>query len=55
MLDEGEITAKYGSAIKAVSRIPDVLSGAMGNRMYIAAFKTKREMDDFYREVLQTK
>ncbi len=55
VLDEGEITAKYGSAIKAVSRIPDVLSGAMGNRMYIAAFKTKREMDDFYREVLQTK
>ena len=55
VLNDSEITEKYGSSIKAVSRIPDVLSGAMGNVMYIAVFKTKKEMDEFYREVLKTR
>ena len=31
-----------------VSRIPDALSGAMGNQMYVANFPTKEEMDAFY-------
>ncbi len=52
---EEEICEKYSSHIKTIARVPDVLSGAMGNVMYIANFKTKKEMDEFYRDVLKTK
>jgi len=31
-----------------VDRIPDALSGAMGNQMYVATFPTREEMDQFY-------
>lgn len=52
---EQEITEKYSTSIKTVARIPDVLSGAMGNVMYIANFKTKKEMDGFYKDILATR
>ena len=39
---------KYGTQMKMVDRIPDALSGAMGNQMYLANFPTKEEMDQFY-------
>ena len=32
-----------------------VLSDAMGNQMYMATFRTKREMDAFYKDVLRQK
>lgn len=48
-----DIMNKYGANIKMAERIPDVLSGAMGNEMYLATFKTKEEMDTFYSDVLQ--
>ena len=51
---EQEIKDKYSGCIKTVDRVPDVLSGAMGNTMYVANFKTKAEMDEFYRDVLKT-
>ena len=38
-----------------VDRIPDVLSGAMGNQMYVGTFKTRREMEAFYRDVLKVR
>lgn len=53
VMSHEDIMAKYGSAMKMVTRIPDVLSGAMGNQMYIATFKTKEEMDTFYHDVLE--
>ena len=53
VLDHEAIMAKYGSRMKMVERIPDALSGAMGNQMYVAAFPTKEEMDAFYCDVLQ--
>ena len=53
--DEQEIAQKYAANFKTVARVPDVLSGAMGNTMYIANFKTKKEMDEFYRDILKTK
>ena len=34
--------------MKMVERIPEALSGAMGNQMYLANFQTKEEMDAFY-------
>ena len=51
-LSEDGIKEKYGSALKITGRVPDVLSGAMGNEMYVASFKTKKEMNEFYSEVL---
>ena len=51
---EQEIRDKYAANIKTIDRVPDVLSGAMGNTMYIANFKTKSQMDEFYRDVLKT-
>jgi hypothetical protein len=52
ILDHEAIMAKYGSAMKMVDRIPDALSGAMGNQMYVATFATKEEMDTFYADLL---
>ena len=52
-LSESEVKEKYAASLKICERVPDVLSGAMGNHMFIAAFKTKKEMNDFYSEVLK--
>lgn len=52
---EQDIVDKYRANIKLIERIPDVLSGAMGNVMYLANFKTKKEMDEFYSEILKVK
>ena len=43
---------KYGANMKMAGRVAEALSGAMGNRMYIANFNTREEMDAFYRDVL---
>lgn len=50
-----DIERKYAANLKAVDRIPDALSAAMGNTMYLANFKTKEEMNAFYKDVLLTK
>ena len=39
--------------MKMVGRIPEALSGAMANQMYVARFKTKEEMDTFYKDMLE--
>jgi hypothetical protein len=49
---EEEIHQKYGAHIRQESRVPDALSGAMANQMYLATFKTEREMNEFYAYVL---
>ena len=54
-LSHVDVLAKYSENLKMVARIPDVLSNAMGNQMYVATFKTKRELDGFYRDVLKLK
>ena len=53
-LDHNALMAKYGAQMKMVDRIPDALSGAMGNQMYVANFPTKEEMDAFYADALAT-
>ena len=53
VLSHEQILEKYGDNLKMVDRIPDVLSGAMGNQMYVALFNTKKEMDSFYKNVLK--
>ena len=42
-----EVLQKYGHYMKMCERMPDVLSGAMGNQMYTALFETMDEVDEF--------
>ena len=44
-----DIMEKYSDAICMSERMPEALSGAMGNQMYIAKFKTKEAMEGFYK------
>ena len=53
--DHQAIMEKYGTQMKMVERIPDVLSGAMGNQMYVANFSTKEDLDKFYHDILLCK
>jgi len=52
VLDHDALMAKYGHCMKMVDRIPDALSGAMGNQMYVATFPTQETMEEFYKDVL---
>lgn len=55
VMTHNDIMAKYGHCMKMVDRIPDALSGAMGNQMYMATFDTEEEMTAFYKDVLAEK
>ena len=48
---EQDIVDKFGANIKYISRVPEVLSGAMGDTLYIAVFSNKNQMEDFYYEI----
>ncbi len=53
VMSHDDIIAKYGQQMKMVERLPDVLADAMGNRMYVAIFPTKEEMNEFYTDLLK--
>ena len=53
-LTDDEVKAKYADNITMVERIPEVLSGTMADTMFVAKFKTKSELDSFYKEILKT-
>jgi hypothetical protein len=48
-----ELMERYGAQMKMVERIPDALSGAMANQMYVAIFSTKEELDRFYDDAVE--
>ena len=48
-----DIKAAYADNLKITGRVPEALSGTMGNDMYIASFKTKGEVNEFYSYVLK--
>ena len=52
-LTHEDIVARYGASMKMMGRVPEALSGAMGNQMYMATFSTKEELDEFYYDVLE--
>ncbi len=52
---EQDIVDRFRNCVKLIQRVPDVLAGTMGNVMYVANFKTKEEMDEFYSEITATK
>ena len=39
--------------MRTMERIPDALSGAMGNQMYVAVFPTEEEMNAFYADAVR--
>ena len=55
VLDHNAIMAKYGPSMKMFGRIPEALSGAMANQMYVANFDTKEELQQFYNDLLACK
>lgn len=52
-LDDNSLIGKYALEICQCGRIPDVLSGAMGNRMFLAKFETYERMQEFYADALR--
>ena len=55
LISHDELSAKYARQIRMMGRIPDALSGAMGNQMYIAVFPTEEEMNAFYADAVALK
>ena len=53
-MDDYEITMKYGPHLKMTGRIPEALSGAMANQMYVCNFDTEEEMNEFYADMSAT-
>ena len=53
-LSHEELMAKYASCMKMTGRIPDALSDAMANQMYLANFSDRKAMDAFYADALDT-
>ena len=52
VLNDEALAEKYAGNMKMIGRIPDALSGAMGNQMFVANFPSKEEMDAFYADAL---
>ena len=55
MHSRDEIISHYGNSIVMNERIPDVLSGAMGNEMYTAKVETMKQLESFVDYVLEKK
>ena len=53
-LSHDALCQKYAANMKMVTRIPDALSGAMGNQMYVANFPTVEAMNAFYADACDT-
>lgn len=52
VMADAALSGKYAKQICMEDRMPDALSGAMGNRMYIATFSTEKQMAAFYKDAL---
>lgn len=50
-----DIRAKYAGDIKLEARVADALAGTMGNHMFIINFRTKEEMDQFFKDATAVK
>lgn len=53
VLSDEELAARYAAQLRMVERIPDALSGAMGNQMYVAIFPTEEAMNAFYADAVR--
>ena len=55
VLDHNAIMTKYSPNMKMYGRIPEALSGAMANQMYVAIFDTEEDMQAYYADLLAVK
>lgn len=53
VMSHEDIMTKYKNQIKMADRLPEVLASAMGNQIYIGVFRTRKEMDEFYQDILK--
>ena len=51
LYSDEEIISRYSNRICATGRYPDVFSGVMGNRYFMAKFTNKKDMEDFRKVV----
>ena len=49
-LSQQELEARYAANGRLFTRMPDALSGAMGNQVSICCFDTQQQVDDFLRD-----
>ena len=54
VMSHDDIMWKYGANMKMVGRVPEALSGAMANQMYVANFDSEEEMMQYYRDLVET-
>ena len=52
-MDHDAVMAKYGHCMKMQGRIPDALSGAMANVMYVATFDTEEQLHQYYYDLME--
>ncbi|MCF0198402.1 MAG: carbamoylphosphate synthase large subunit [Bacteroidaceae bacterium] len=50
-LNHEQMMEKYSKALQQWDRVPDALSGAMGNQSYICRFRTEEEKDAFLADI----
>ena len=51
-MDHSAIMEKYGSRMKMQGRMPEALSGAMGNVMYVANLDSYEELQEYFRDLM---
>ena len=49
-----DILERYDRNLRMVERMPEALSDAMGDQVYIATFSTKEGLEEFFRDCLQS-
>jgi len=54
-MNHDAIMAKYGAQMKMQGRIPDALSGAMANVMYVVNLETEEELNTYFQDLLERK
>lgn len=54
-IDHEGMLSKYGKVLRQSPRVPEALSGAMGNQSYIATFSTEDEMNEFISDIYDRK
>lgn len=53
VMHHDDILHTYGNAIKMTERVPDALSGAMGNQLYMANFESLQEVQTYFDKVTE--
>ena len=53
-LSHEELLARWGDRLRQEGRVPDALSGAMGNYMYLCVCEDREQLDAFYRDALDS-